>query len=81
MYPNSLAVKASSASTLAQVNNRGSNHTPTHRQRLLRPMNPTPPSARDGGFGRHGVRSRVSVVIRASARLDCPTSPKATDEK
>jgi hypothetical protein len=55
MYPNGLAVKARSASTLAQVNNRGSNHPPAHRQRLLRPMNPNP-SARDGGFGRHGVR-------------------------
>ena len=49
MYPNSLAVKVSSASALAQVNNRGSNHPPAHRQRLLRPMNPNP-SARDGGF-------------------------------
>lgn len=48
MYPDSLAVKASSASTLAQVNNRGSNHTPTHRQRLLRPMNPNPQRARRG---------------------------------
>ena len=44
----SLAVKASSASTLAQVNNRGSNHTPTHLQQLLRPMNPNPQRARRG---------------------------------
>lgn len=80
MYPISLAVKASLASTLAQVNNRGSNHPPAHRQWLLRPMNPNPQRARRS-FGRHGVRSRVSVVIRASVRLDCPTSPKATDEK
>ena len=48
MYPNRLAMKASSASTLAQLNNRGSNHTPTHRQRLLRPMNPSPHRARRG---------------------------------
>jgi len=48
MYPNRLAMKASSASTLAQLNNRGSNHTPTQRHRLLRPMDPNPQRARRG---------------------------------